>query len=944
MTQIQAKQQIAKLVEKYKKILDEGKVNTYKEAGTRNEFIEPMFEFLGWDMRNLNNLNEVTTEEAISNKRVDLGFRINGIPQFFLEAKPLKADLDNEDYARQAINYSWNKGVTWAVLTDFECLKIFNALAESRLLSDKLVFELKWDKYLEDFDRLWLLSKESFNENKLDEYAVKYGKKIKKLTVNEKLFKDLTTAREILTKSFKMWNEKVDQETLDEGVQRILDRLVFIRVLEDKGLEPPTLQEILHKWEADKKSKQLFPMLITKFRELNDIYNSNIFTKHPCEDWEEYDDSLKKVILMLYGNNVYEYDFKEIPADILGGVYENYLSYVQSRSDAKGKARAKRKEHGIYYTPKYIVEYIVNNTLGKKLEEVNSMHELKQIKVLDPACGSGSFLTQALETINNKYKDFGNRGDQDTKSEILLSNIYGVDLDAQAVELARLNLLIDALDKKAKLPNLTGNIRQGNSLISGDPKELEKYFGKNYRDLHPFNWDEQFKEVFDKGGFDVVIGNPPYLKERDNKEIFEPIKKSDYKKYYQSKMDFWYFFLHRAIDVCKEGGYIGFITNSYFIKSAGASKLIQRIKNELVLIKAVDLDDIKVFGDVSGRHIIHIYQKRKFKSADKLIYISLNKEKFGDFIDEKNGIKLLYKNIFTSDSKISFEQKESISFKNSIPIGDIYDISQGVVEANAKISRKSIIGSLNNEFKAGEGVFVLEKKEVENLRFNSEEKKTIKKYLNSSNVGKYFIDFNNQFLIYSDKEIKEKIKKGGFPNIKNHLDRVRKFITSSNKPYGLHRPREEKYFENPKLICKNMFLKPEFYYDEDKYYVGFSFSVIIQKDKNFSLKYLLGILNSKLGEYWFNITGKKRGIGVDIGVLVLRKFPVFKASKNQQDKIVKLVDQMLDLNKRLQVAPENSEKWLDLKREIEKLDKKIDEEVYKLYGLREEEIKIVEKA
>ena len=166
MNKQQAKEKISELVKKYQRIAKAGKVKSYNEAQTRNEFIEPLFSFLGWDMRNMSIDNEVVTEETVSNGRVDLAFRINGIPKFFLEAKSLKVDLDIESYARQAINYSWNKGVTWAILTDFEGIKIFNANAKSKYLRDKLVFEIPYDEYIQDFERLWLLSKESFEKKR----------------------------------------------------------------------------------------------------------------------------------------------------------------------------------------------------------------------------------------------------------------------------------------------------------------------------------------------------------------------------------------------------------------------------------------------------------------------------------------------------------------------------------------------------------------------------------------------------------------------------------------------------------------------------------------------------------------------------------------------------------------------------------------------------------
>jgi len=325
----EARKKIKILVEKYEKILATEQVKSYNEAQTRNEFIEPFFECLGWDIRNLYHEKEVTLEESVSGGRVDYAFHINNIPVMFLETKPLKVDLDIEQYSHQAINYAWNKGVTYALLSDFKTIKVYNAEAESKRLLDKLIFEIPYTEYFSDFRRVWLLSKESFQTGALEKYAEKYGKMKKHLSVNEKLFDDLSKAREILTRAFGEWDEKLDQEELEEGVQRILDRLVFIRVLEDRKLEPSILKETLHHWEQDK-SQQFFPLLAYKFRELDDLYNSNLFKKHACEKWEEYgNDTFKKVIDLLYGQNeMSTYNFKEIPADILGGVNEVISDWV----------------------------------------------------------------------------------------------------------------------------------------------------------------------------------------------------------------------------------------------------------------------------------------------------------------------------------------------------------------------------------------------------------------------------------------------------------------------------------------------------------------------------------------------------------------------------------------------------------------------------------------
>ncbi|MCK5466205.1 N-6 DNA methylase [Candidatus Parcubacteria bacterium] len=715
MNKQQAKEKISELVKKYNRIAETGKIKSYNEAQTRNEFIEPLFDFLGWDMRNANYDNEVTTEETISRGRVDLAFRINGIPKFFLEAKSLKVDLDIESYARQAINYSWNKGINWAVLTDFESIKIFNANAKSKSLRDKLVFEIHHDEYIQDFERLWLLSRENFEKNALDTYAEKHGKKSKSLTVNEKLFGDLKQAREILTKSFNNWkgcwdkNKNTDQETLDEGVQRIIDRLVFIRVLEDKKLEEPILQPIVRKWEKDRSNnKQLFQMLTEKFRELDDIYNSSLFTKHACEDWEEYDDATKKAIALLYGNDVYEYNFKEIPADILGGVYESYLGYIaqkpieaetkkkskklskaKDKKDLKIKSRKKRKEQGIYYTPNFIVDYIIKNTLGKKLEEIKNVNDLKQIKILDPACGSGSFLIKALETVNEKYKDFNNPGDQYTKRGILLGNIYGVDLDPQAVELAKLNLLINALDQKAKLPNLTDNIRVGNSLISGSEKELKKYFGKNWRDKKAFNWEEEFPFCHSRGGgnpedgFDVIIGNPPYIgsRELDQKD----------KNYFgdnfltaKDQYDLYVLFVEKSLNLLKSGGLLSFIIPNKFLVTKYGLALRKFIFENSTLINFRDYSKERVFPDASVYPVVVVLKKE--------VGLNTSSDKTYDLL---SGFGLKENDtILTKMDSIS----NKVALKAWRPLATSRNVTEGknIIISNREISRYSF-----NESKKG---------------------------------------------------------------------------------------------------------------------------------------------------------------------------------------------------------------------------------------------------
>jgi len=405
----EAKAKIKELIEKYELAVSAGQVGKYTEEETKKDFILPLFECLGWDIYDR---NEVSAEESQSSGRVDYGFYLNGRIKFYLEAKPLKADLHREDYANQAVRYSWNKGVSWAILTDFESIKIFNAQDIEKALGDKLYFEIKYKEFLERFDQLWLLSKEAFVTDLIDKEATRVGKKLQKVPVTELLYKDLNECRKILTNYLGQWNPEVSKDLLDEGVQKLLDRLIFIRVAEDRKIEQNILTPLINQWRTivGKNTPQLYESMAVKFRELDDIYNSNLFSPHPFEKWEDDGGGLEKVIKILHGKSgYYEYDFSVMPADVLGSVYENYLGHKLSQSK-KGltldKTANKRKEQGIYYTPIFIVDYIVRNALKPVLDKCRSINDLKKIKVLDSACGSGSFLIKALEVIAEKYKDF----------------------------------------------------------------------------------------------------------------------------------------------------------------------------------------------------------------------------------------------------------------------------------------------------------------------------------------------------------------------------------------------------------------------------------------------------------------------------------------------------------------------------------------------------------
>lgn len=921
MTKQESKQAIQKLVEKYQRILREGKVQAYNEAQTRNEFIEPMFQYLGWDMRNAEVEGEVTTEEGISGGRVDLSFRLSGVPAFFLEAKSMKVDLDEWKWAEQAINYAWNKSATWAVLTDFESIKIFNAEIPPKNLSRNLFIEISVNEYVERFDQLWLLSKESFEKRLLDKEAEKWGKITKRRQVGEKLFEDLMSWRTMLSANFKKLNKLSDDE-VDEGVQRILDRLIFIRTAEDRKIEQIILQALLREWETKGNKHNIYKRLVDGFRWFDENYNSKLFALHYCEEWQADDAVLADILKGLYeSNDGYRYDFSAISADVLGGIYEQYLSFVQSRKGEE-KAKSKRKTQGIFYTPKYIVEFIVKETLGKMLMNTKPK-DIQRIKVLDPACGSGSFLTVAYDVI---LESIGNHS-LFTKFEILKDNIYGIDLDAQAIEIAQLNLLLKVLSQRTKLPALQHNLRVGNSLLSEGDMELR-----------PFNVASEFKEVMDQGGFDIIVGNPPYIKEYTNRLAFDGLHESPY---YQGKMDIWTLFACNSIDLLKNGGYLCFIAPSNWLTNAGASIFRDKILSEGQIVKFLDFGDFKVFKDAGIQTMIFIFQKGKPRKTYKVSYAKVSDKSLS-----AESIQALLSN---SNAAIEGITRYDLSFSPKAFLGKSIVFASETNDAvlNAIEEKK------NFELHASEvaqGIVAAPDKcflVSDVTLFNEEELAFIKPYFTAA--PKFAPSSPDKHIIYlCDRNFGDK-NIDNFPGLKNHFEFNKKVLTEAKKKYKtpdkpyyyLHREREERFFkEGPKVVGQIRTAFPSFLYTERSYY-GSRAMNFIQTDR-ISLKYLTGLLNSRLVYFWLKNKGKQLGDLLQIDKGPLLSIPICKPSSADQESVAVLVDQVTKYYDELRNTPENTEKWSALNTQINKAERKIDDAIYKIYDLSSDSIGTVE--
>ncbi|MFH1400517.1 MAG: N-6 DNA methylase [Nanoarchaeota archaeon] len=914
---------------------------------TKKEFIEPLFEALGWDIRNQNNEDEVLVERQILRGRVDYAFQLGGIPQFFLEAKSLKEDLDNPRFIQQAIDYAWHKSCTWAILTDFEAIKIFNAeWKSSNPLQAQVGQTLPCQMYLERFDQLWMISKESFKTKLLDSEAERWGKKVKKSPVDKQLLADLTRFRELLTKNIYKNNESrnLSVEDLDETVQRLIDRLIFIRTLEDKELEAKILEPIIR----GRGTKKIYVHLKEEFKRMDELYNSKLFSNHLLDqDLVIDDDTLEKVITGLFrtADDVIHYDFAAIDADVLGNIYEQYLGHILKKTEKRARlteGKAHRKEQGIYYTPTYIVDFIVKNTIGELAKD--KKFDLTNIKVLDPACGSGSFLMKSFDYLvtldkkrnadidQTKLDLTGASATYGRKVEILKKNIFGVDLDPRAVEIAQLNLLLKAMEKRARLPLLQENIKVGNSLI--DDFQIEG--------TRAFKWEEQFKEIMDKGGFDVVIGNPPWLMAgycHSSKQIEYLHKKYDSAK---GKFDLYYCFVELAIRLIRNKGFFGMIIPNKFFHTKSAKGLREVIINSGRLYHIIDFGDEKVFGDATNYSSILLLKSGNHK---KVLYTE---------VDAKIGIRRQIKldvDSLSSDAWYFEDNNEKMLFdkmkKVGIPLVQIAERFGTGVQTGA------------------DKLYFRTEEEAKNIgariTCNILRGRDVRRYSVSRTAKQAIFPYeivNDKFKILDEDEVKKcgevwQVLESNRANLSKRIWFGKNATQLSGKFYGYMYLDGYLNFKKPHILTPSLSDKSNFAMGTGDLFVTGTAGVtsIILKRIPEDIKYILGLLNSKLvSSYVLRHSPIFQGGYHKFSSNYLKQIPIKRINMDDVSeteryvRIIKTVENIITCKKQLtDIGDKQTEKRFRLETEIQKLDTEIDQEVYKLYSLTDEEIQIAEK-
>jgi type I restriction-modification system DNA methylase subunit len=929
----------------------------YQEAEARKDFIDKFWKALGWDVDHEIQKNpyeqEVKVErgqdQAGARKRADYSFSL--APnfrdvRFFVEAKKPSVQLENADDYFQTVRYGWNSQNPLAVLTDFEQLHIldcrYKPSIDTALSRGVPSGKFHYSEYAdaEKFARIyWLFAREAVAAGSIEKFAADMpkpsGRAIQRglfpggyQSIDEAFLDELDETRADLARGFKKTNPGLSGEDLTEIVQRTIDRLVFIRFLEDRLIENQHLVASF----GDKGTA--WEDFIAASRRLDGVYNGIVFKRHAKLDDRDFapDDTLFSAICEDLSHINSPYDFNAIPIHILGSIYERFLGKVIVATDKRVRVEEKpevRKAGGVYYTPEYIVRYIVENTVGKLIES-KSPAQIAEMKFADVACGSGSFLLGVYDLLIRYHTKFYNENPGKTKAgdvveredglhltlqkkrEILLNNIFGVDIDMQAVEVAQLSLYLKLLQDETPgsarahqlefhetlLPVLNKNITCGNSLIGTDILSGELFEPVEERKLNPMDFEQRFPQIIKRGGFDAIVGNPPWITLRGKEfmgvsDIEVNYLIQNYPHSAEYKVNSFALFMDRAIQLLHTAGRLGYIIPTTLLSNQYLSKIRKKILEDTDFEILAELGK-NVFAQAVADVCITILSKGRSQSKKISVITGVEDLATGRFISK------------------TIPQKEYLANKDFIFETRIDAEERKVTD---KIESRSV--SLRKYFKNYVGIVT-----GDNDRFISNTKETDKhqKIIIGRDLSRYFVRKPKRFVLFDPKKL------------------------HSNTD-------ETVYLQKEKILIRKtgnvLFaaLDAQQNFTEQTIY-----NLVPVSATKMGLNFFLAIINSKLLQFYFSkklITNPDafpyiKGIHID--VLPIKEIDFSKpADKARHDKVVSLVEQILLAKKQLAAAQSDKDKDF-YENKCAATDRQIDALVYELYGLTEDEIKIVEQA
>ena len=1036
--------QVQKTYKKYSKYFHntaiQENIRNSKEEQFQEGFLRELFvDILGYTLNPTPKFNLTTELKNIKgSKKVDGAILKDGNALAVIELKGTNTK-DMESIRQQAFDYKANQtGCIYVITSNFEKLRFYinNAV-------DFEEFNLFTLTHAE-FEIFYLcLAKENILANK--PLSIKEASVVEEENITKKFYADYSVfKRELYRDLFKQNRnnilltdlpEKTSKLMLFKKSQKLIDRFLFILFAEDRGLlAPNSINTILKEWKAladldvemplYDRYKQYFGYLDTgrkgtEKKEEIFAYNVGLFQPDAILDAIIIDNDL----LYRHTLKLSTYDFEsQVDVNILGHIFEHSLNEIESvNAEIEGtdfdKQKTKRKKDGVFYTPKYITKYIVDNTIGKlctvKKQELGIIDEeyakgrknrqtttiikldqqlkdyrewLLELTICDPACGSGAFLNQALDFLIREHAYIDELNKQlfggffvfpDIENQILEHNIYGVDLNEESIEIAKLSLWLRTAQPKRKLTSLNNNIKCGNSLIDSKAIAGDK----------AFNWKEQFPEVFTKGGFDVIIGNPPYVRAEllgDYRDYFS----KNYSVFHPAS-DLFAYFYELGVSIINTTGSMGFISNTFDKTSAG-NILRNYLQQNISFEKYIDFTEVQIFEGATTYPVIITLNKNSLSKTNKFEYIKIPKSSQSKIIDIE-----FHKNVIVDQNTLSKDTWSFSSLNEAVLLKKISSFPN-IREKFGKCYR-GIITGLNEAFIVDDKIVAEHIKPIY-------EGKEIKKWVVPS-AAQQLILFNSKWTKSTyGKEISEQealtILKKDFPQIMNHLlpfeNLAKKRFDKGDFWWELRNCAYYDLFEKPKIIFPNLQNSNKFALDFEGVYINAP-AVFLPN----SSKTLLCILNSKVvWKFLLSICVVRSGSYIEVKPQYFEQIPIpeFKneiefenkadlmigyvssfqqleskfqkyfSSKFSLDKLSKKLQNwhqlsfaefITELNKAIKTAGQtpltkkDEFEWLDLfeenktkaqtlKSQIETTEKAIDKMVYELYGLSEEEISIVE--
>lgn len=1037
------------LVEAFRHNLAEHKNPSYVEAQLRDDFLNPFFVALGWDIRNEARLIQKKREVEIESrtqiagrqKRADYLFRVDSRDRFVCEAKKPAEEL-NARHSFQAKRYAWNKELPLALLTDFEEFKLFVVGGKPHISDPDIGLYKTWrfDQLLDSAKEIWdLLARDSVAAGSIEKLIetlpkrptgkgkYKQGWLIKpdrSRSLDVDFLNFLDEARRGLAQDLLKENDRADLlegNRLNEATQKILDRILFLRICEDRDIDTGTrLESLLQTWrratgkddgprrqapfefheepanygfagvKAPKDS--LWRSIVRHFRALDrrppshvPFFNGNLFKAHSSEELIISDEWLTNFLGEL-SDDESPYLFAYIPVEILGTIYERFLGKVvrpHGRGVVIEEKPEVRKAGGVYYTPRYIVEYIVSQTVEKLLEGKKPEATLK-LRFLDPACGSGSFLIRVFEATCEYWQQYLTNNPAERKKkwcwierkpgaatddvhltmalkrQILLANVYGVDLDPGAVEVTQLSLYLKMLEDENRntlqrqrdllpddddplLPPLENNIKCGNSLIASDfsmmPEDLVR--------VRAFDWNIGFKEIIKAGGFHAVLGNPPYIRIQrvdaaDSEYFFKAYETPT------SKMDLSLLFVERALRLVQPRGLISFICTSQWL-AADYGRNLRKSLSDGRLHSLVDFGSLPVFVDARTYPAILV-------------------------LSPTQATELRIKRV-TDIESITADRIEALVEK-CVPLSALgpgpwtmgsLDIANISLRAGVQCEPLSQFGKAYIGTKCGlNEAFVLTREEAAEKKI---ERKILYPYAyRGGEVDRYMPVEPGSVIIYPYEPgttgdavlMKSEDLKVRFPNAYNHLQSFRallherqdsrKYYARGSDWYRHLRAGSFRHLRAPKLAIKGVALRCSVgLLKENTAFDGARCpSIILENRTKHSPLYFLAILNSRLATFHLKAVCPPKLHGyIEFTARALTAFPVRPinfanaADRKLHDEVVNCAEKMLAIMPKLSSATSDQERQT-LQNAVTATDQQIDALVYELYGLTEDEIKIVE--